>query len=100
VRRGVGAHERTWDVGGSGGATKRTDGRCRFDDINGRRRFMEGRTRGGSLPLRALIGSIDYKFYYFGFLLSFLNIIYTYTKNCLFNSSNINILRINCKLLN
>jgi hypothetical protein len=24
---------------------------------------MEGRTRGGSLPLRALIGSIDYLFY-------------------------------------
>jgi hypothetical protein len=60
VRGGGGAHERTWDVGGSGGATKRTDGRCRFDDIDGRRRFMEGRTRGGSLPLRALIDSIDW----------------------------------------
>jgi hypothetical protein len=52
---GAGAHERTWDVGGSGGATRRTDGRCRFDDIDGRRRFMEGRSRGGSLPLTALI---------------------------------------------
>jgi hypothetical protein len=63
VRLGLQGGRASADVGGSGGATKRTDGRCRFDDIDGRRRFMEGRTRGGSLPLRALIGSIDYLFY-------------------------------------
>jgi hypothetical protein len=39
--------------------TRHTDERCRFDDIDGRCRFMEGRTRGGSLPLAALIGNID-----------------------------------------
>ena len=35
-------------------------GRCRFTEASGRCRFTEGRTRGGSLPLAALIGSIDY----------------------------------------
>jgi hypothetical protein len=34
-------------------------GRCRFTEEIGRCRFTEGRTRGGSLPLAALIGSID-----------------------------------------
>jgi hypothetical protein len=34
-------------------------GRCRFTEVIGRCRFTEGRTRGGSLPLAALIGSID-----------------------------------------
>jgi hypothetical protein len=34
-------------------------GRCRFTEAIGRCRFTEGRTRGGSLPLAALIGSID-----------------------------------------
>jgi hypothetical protein len=33
--------------------------RCRFTEAIGRCRFTEGRTRGGSLPLAALIGSID-----------------------------------------
>jgi hypothetical protein len=30
-------------------------GRCRFTKASGRCRFTEGRTRGGSLPLTALI---------------------------------------------
>jgi hypothetical protein len=34
-------------------------GRCRFTEASGRCRFTEGRTRGGSLPLATLIGSID-----------------------------------------
>jgi hypothetical protein len=42
--------ERTWAWAGE---------RCRFAEQNGRCRFTEGRTRGGSLPLTALIGSID-----------------------------------------
>jgi hypothetical protein len=42
------------DSRGGGGA-----GRCRFTEASGRCRLAEGRTRGGSLPLRALIGSID-----------------------------------------
>jgi hypothetical protein len=60
-------------VGRGGGAAvahagwgKRGDergrGRADGDDlthIDGRCRLAEGRTRGGSLPLRALIGSID-----------------------------------------
>jgi hypothetical protein len=54
--------------GGGGGATRGggvwvggertwacTDGRSRFIEASGRCRFTEGRTRGGSLPLRALI---------------------------------------------
>jgi hypothetical protein len=32
--------------------------------IDGRCRLAEGRTRGGSLPLRALIGSIDFVWLY------------------------------------
>jgi hypothetical protein len=53
-RRGtnVGVEMRT-NVGVSRG------GRCRFTEAIGRCRFTEGRTRGGSLPLAALIGSID-----------------------------------------
>jgi hypothetical protein len=47
---GGGAHERAWDVGASGGGTRRTDGRCRFVDIDGQCRFMEGITSGGRLP--------------------------------------------------
>jgi hypothetical protein len=34
-------------------------GRYRFTEASGRCRFTEGRTSRGSLPLRALIGSID-----------------------------------------
>jgi hypothetical protein len=49
--------------GGGGGGGARTwawvGGRCRFTEASGRCRLAEGRTRGGSLPLRALIGSID-----------------------------------------
>jgi hypothetical protein len=37
---------RTWTWAG---------GQCRFTEANGRCRFTEGRTRGGSLPLTALI---------------------------------------------
>jgi hypothetical protein len=36
-------------------------GRRRFTEASGRCRFTEGRTREGSLPLTALIDSIDYK---------------------------------------
>jgi hypothetical protein len=48
--RGVGEGGRTWAWVG---------GRCRFTEASGRCRLAEGRTRGGSIPLRALIGSID-----------------------------------------
>jgi hypothetical protein len=58
-------------VGRGGGGARRNGGvrglkrRRRTDDddlthIDGRCRLAEGRTRGGSLPLTALIGSIDY----------------------------------------
>jgi hypothetical protein len=73
-------------VGSGGGAAvahagwgKRGDergrGRADGDDlthIDGRCRLAEGRTRGGSLPLRALIGSIDINHVYTILLLSFL----------------------------
>jgi hypothetical protein len=52
--RGVGVGEvgeRTWAC---------ADGRSRFTEASGWCRFTEDRTRGGSLPLTALIGSIDY----------------------------------------
>jgi hypothetical protein len=52
--RGVGEGEaggRTWAWVG---------GRRRFTEASGRCRFTEGRTREGSLPLTALIDSIDY----------------------------------------
>jgi hypothetical protein len=64
---GAAAHagwERGWG-GTNMGVETRTNvavsrgGRCRFTEEIGRCRFTEGRTRGGSLPLAALIGSID-----------------------------------------
>jgi hypothetical protein len=48
-----------WGWGGGGTNVGVGGGRCRFAEPNGRCRFTEGRTRGGSLPLTALIGSID-----------------------------------------
>jgi hypothetical protein len=42
-----------------GGTWVWAGGRCRFTEASGRCRFTEGRTRGGSLPLATLIGSID-----------------------------------------
>jgi hypothetical protein len=51
----VGVETRT-NVGVSRG------GQCRFTEAIGRCRFTEGRTRGGSLPLAALIGSIDVQY--------------------------------------
>ena len=58
VGRGGGGARRD---GGVGGLKRRR--RTYGDDlthIDGRCRLAEGRTRGGSLPLTALIGSIDY----------------------------------------
>jgi hypothetical protein len=49
---GAWAGGRTW-------AWAWANGRCRFTEAIGRCRFTEGRTRGDSLPLAALIGSID-----------------------------------------
>jgi hypothetical protein len=64
------ARDRGGGVGGGGGTNVGVEtmtnvgvsrgGRCRFTEAIGRCRFTEGRTRGGSLPLAALIGSIDY----------------------------------------
>jgi hypothetical protein len=51
--RGVGE----WEAGGT--KVGWADERCRFTEASGRCRLAEGRTRGGSLPLRVLIGSID-----------------------------------------
>jgi hypothetical protein len=55
--------------GGGGGGGERTwacaDGRSRFTEASGRCRFTEGRTRGGSLPLTALICSKDFILVYF-----------------------------------
>jgi hypothetical protein len=62
VGRGGGGARRDDGVGGLK-RRRRTDG----DDlthIDGRCRLAEGRTRGGSLPLTALIGSIDLTVYY------------------------------------
>jgi hypothetical protein len=72
--RGVGEGEaggRTWAWAWAGG-------RCRFTEASGRCRFIEGRTSRGSLPLRALIGSIDllvyqvivHMFFWIGLLLA------------------------------
>jgi hypothetical protein len=61
--------------GGGSGGDERGRGRADGDDlthIDGRCRLAEGRTRGGSLPLRALIGSIDINHVYTILLLSFL----------------------------
>jgi hypothetical protein len=61
--RGEAGRRRLTRGGGWGGADERgrgwAGGRCRFTEASGRCRLAEGRTRGGSLPLRALIGSID-----------------------------------------
>ena len=59
---GAGAAAHTgWERGRRGGGRTWVwaGGRCRFTKASGRCRFTEGRTRGGSLPLAALIGSID-----------------------------------------
>jgi hypothetical protein len=52
---GAAAHA-GWERGRRGGRTwVWAGGRCRFTEASGRCRFTEGRTRGGSLPLAALI---------------------------------------------
>jgi hypothetical protein len=56
-RRGGGGSRGVGEAGDERGL-----GRADGDDlthVDGRCRLAEGRTRGGSLPLRALIGSID-----------------------------------------
>jgi hypothetical protein len=52
--RGSDVVARTGDVGGSGAGGTRTD-YLDLMDVDGRCRFVEGRTRGARLPLSALI---------------------------------------------
>jgi hypothetical protein len=53
--RGEAGRRRLTRGGGGGRTWAWACGRCRFTEASGRYRFIEGRTRGGSLPLTTLI---------------------------------------------